>query len=665
MKHAIYSQVLFWVCSLSFASSGEYLIGTGISDISGSPAGVVMMGYVKLKQQTSGIHTRLRSRAFIVADPMSPQRLVFVSADICHIYDAITQAVIKKLKKNFGNLYTESNVMITATHTHSGPGGYSHYKLYHLTTLGFSEQTFNIIVDGIYESIVRAHQNLHLGTVKLNIGELLNASRNRAPEAYVLNPESERNQYNHDTDKRMIVLKFERATGEEIGVIAWFAVHATSMQVSNSLISADNKGHASQMFERFKNTNYYEKDTFAAAFPNSSAGDSSPNLAGDLNGDRDWDCHFADSFLCTKESGEKHFDKARDLFDSASEPITGTLEHRHTFVDFSNLTVHPQFTQTNFKKTCFPAIGVSMLAGAKDHFGVGDEGVRCSDGPGWVKALCLRPRMQCHGEKPVAIATGLKKPYPWTPEVLPIQIFKVGQLGIVAVPGEFTTMSSRRLLNTTHEVLSSIGVREMVLAGYANAYAGYVATREEYQLQNYEGASTHFGEWTLSGYQQEFYKIAKNMALNEPVKASIRPRDLSAEIISRRPKENPYDTVPAGKWFGETISNPRLTYRRGEMVQATFWGANPNNDPHINHSFLEIQHKMGDSWKAVFYDWDPETRYHWKEVEEHRSNVTIEWEIPQSTPIGEYRIFHRGKFKLPNKTLMPYQDVSRSFTVKD
>ena len=38
-----------------------------------------------------------------------------------------------------------------------------------------------------------------------------------------------------------------------MGVINWFAVHPTSMNNTNHLISGDNKGLASQLLERYVN----------------------------------------------------------------------------------------------------------------------------------------------------------------------------------------------------------------------------------------------------------------------------------------------------------------------------------------------------------------------------------------------------------------------------
>lgn len=102
-----------------FSQSG-HLIGTGIYDITGPAVEVGMMGYAKLGQVTEGIHTRLYSRAFIVADPAHPnKRIVFVNADLGMGSQAIKIKVVEALKKEFGDLYTDHNVAISGTHTHS------------------------------------------------------------------------------------------------------------------------------------------------------------------------------------------------------------------------------------------------------------------------------------------------------------------------------------------------------------------------------------------------------------------------------------------------------------------------------------------------------------------------------------------------------------------
>src|SRR6185503_13747395 len=97
-----------------------------------------------------------------------------------------------------------------------------HHKLYNLTIGGFDRKNFEVIVDGIFQSIVRAHDDLAPGTIKISTGNLLKTSINRSPEAYLANPAGERALYpgdpadpqdTGDTDKRMTLLRLMRNDG--------------------------------------------------------------------------------------------------------------------------------------------------------------------------------------------------------------------------------------------------------------------------------------------------------------------------------------------------------------------------------------------------------------------------------------------------------------------
>ena len=61
-----------------------------------------------------------------------------------------------------------------------------------ITSLGFVKQTFDAYVDGIVQSVKMAHDNMKLGHLFINTGELLDANINRSPSAYLNNPEEER-----------------------------------------------------------------------------------------------------------------------------------------------------------------------------------------------------------------------------------------------------------------------------------------------------------------------------------------------------------------------------------------------------------------------------------------------------------------------------------------
>jgi hypothetical protein len=112
---------------------------------------------------------------------------------------------------------------------------------------------------------------------------------------------------------------------------------------------------------------------------------------------------------------------------------------------------------------------------------------------------------------------------PWTPAVLPVHLVVLGDVAMCAVPAEFTTVAARRVCEGVAADLARIGVRQAVLAGYANAYAGYVTTPQEYEVQDYEGASTHFGKWTLPAYQTELARLCEVVLGTRQPADDLRP----------------------------------------------------------------------------------------------------------------------------------------------
>ncbi|PTL80075.1 neutral/alkaline non-lysosomal ceramidase N-terminal domain-containing protein [Vitiosangium sp. GDMCC 1.1324] len=646
------------------AGRQSFLVGSGIYDITGPAAEVGMMGYVRVDQQTEGIHQRLRSRAFVIASPCNGKRVVFVSADLGMVFQGVKQQVVERLRATFGSLYSDDNVVLSATHTHSGPGGYSHYALYNLSTFGFEPKNFEAIVNGIYQSIVRAHEHLGPGHITLAAGDLLDASRNRSAVAYQLNPPEERERYAYDTDKRMTLLRFTKDSGVEVGLINWFAVHATSMGKDYRYISGDNKGYASYLFEKAKGTRYDATgDTFVAAFAQANEGDVTPNIFGGEDGGG------KDDFESTEISGRKQYERAASLYSSATTPLTGGVDYRHVYVKMDDVEVRPGFADGTARHTCPAAIGISMLAGAEDGPGVGVEGATCAAiHDVWSAFTCTTTTTPCQAEKPIVLSMGSMKPFPWSPEVLPLQLVTVGNVALVAVPFELTTMAGRRLRETVRELLAPAGVTEVVIAGLSNAYSGYVTTREEYARQEYEGASTHFGPWTLAALQQEFDMLARALREGTSLPPGPTPRDLCHQQSQLRPGVL-FDDKPLWADFGDVFRDARASYARGETVRVTFWGGHPKNDLHIQGTYLRVQRRSGLLWEDVAYDWDWETKYTWRRAwclpTLACSHVTVEWTIPQDARPGTYRILHEGDWKSGwDGRVRPYQGTSRTFTVR-
>lgn len=141
----------------------KYLIGVGRADITGPVAELALAGYGKFEQTGSGLRQRLYSRAFIVADPKTPEdRMVYLVLDDLAGDTAVRYGAIDELAALGGDyaLYNQQNIALTATHTHSGPGGWFNYLIPQAPTLGLDKQSYQAIVDGVVLSIKRAHDSL-------------------------------------------------------------------------------------------------------------------------------------------------------------------------------------------------------------------------------------------------------------------------------------------------------------------------------------------------------------------------------------------------------------------------------------------------------------------------------------------------------------------------
>ncbi|KAL9256388.1 Neutral ceramidase 1-like protein [Drosera capensis] len=758
----------FWVSLLlvlsssrSILAASSYLIGLGSYDITGPAADVNMMGYANAEQIASGVHFRLRARAFIVAEPQG-KRVAFVNIDACMASQIVTLKVLERLKARYGDLYTEENVAISGIHTHGGPGGYLQYVVYIVTSLGFVRQSFDVIVDGIEQSIVQAHEKLSPGSINVNKGELLDAGINRSPSAYLNNPAEERSEYKYDVDKDMTLLKFVDDEWGPVGSFNWFATHGTSMSRTNPLISGDNKGAAARFMEDWfdKNNmgsglwdksekseiprrissiipNYHDnnrellelaasfgalagrkvtkyssvsrrvrsvlrqenKPRFVAAFCQSNCGDVSPNVLGAYCIDTGLPCDFnhstcggknelcygrgpgyPDEFESTRIIGERQFEKAVDLFNTATEELKGKIDYRQAYVDFSKLevTVPKQGGGNEVVKTCPAAMGFGFAAGTTDGPGAFDFKQGDAKGnPFWrlVRDVMKTPgkeQVECQSPKPILLDTGeMNMPYDWAPSVLPIQILRIGQFVILSVPSEFTTMAGRRLRDAMRTALADNdefdnGIH-VVIAGLTNSYSQYVTTFEEYEVQRYEGASTLYGPHTLSAYLQEFKKLASALARKQPVEPGPLPPDLLDKQMGFLPPVV-LDMTPSGVNFGDICTDvpKNTTFNRGDMVSVMFWSACPRNDLMTEGTFSLVEMLQGkETWSPAYDDDDFCLRFKWSRPSKlsTHSYATIEWRISESAEPGVYRIRHFGASRSLFGSIHHFTGSSSAFVV--
>lgn len=544
-------------------------LGVGKADITAFKEGVGMLGYGLYFNIMEEVETPLFARAMVFKNQTT--KFCFVNCELAFITPSIKRGVVKKINRKHKELgYSNQNVILNAQHTHSGPGGYSHHGLYNMNCPGFVIEIYNKIVDGIVASIVAAEENfeeIHLFLGKSVFAPDKEVGFQRSIKAYLQNPEAKKitkDELHLGIDREMTLLKCITKDKKVKGAINWFGTHPTSLPNTNTKVCSDNKGYAAKYLEE---TLRKGNEDFIGIFAQGSCGDVTPRFQFNKKHGRQrgkWDGKFLNDDIKSAEyNGHLQFEKAFEIITSLSSKAieSDEIDFGLQYIDFGNVQVDEKYTNgRNNVRTSPSCMGVSFLKGAY------------YDGPGmleplgfianqltkvikafeYIKApfmpkewrLRMIQKYIAQGNKKIAIETGDRKifgtfnvskfilpswademvanlktfhkrgaldTHPWTPQVLPLQIVKLGTIGLCTFPFEITTIAGQRLKKTLETILLGKGYSEIILCPYSNAYNGYVTTYEEYQVQEYEGGHTVFGEWTLAALQTEFEKLALEM----------------------------------------------------------------------------------------------------------------------------------------------------------
>lgn len=578
-------------------------VGCARVDVTGEPWGAGMMGYGVPGQRTRGIMTRQFARALVFDD--GNRRLAWVVADIGMFFQSAVEAVEHRLYRVTRGRFDARNVVLSATHTHCGPGGHSTHTLYNITTAGFHRRTFDRLVNGVVSAILLADADLEPAAVALGQGYLNEASVNRSPTAFDRNPDADRRPHPDRIDPLMTLLDVGSA-GRRRAIINWFAVHGTSMSNRTTLINSDNKGRAARIWETGAD------ETIVAAFAQSNAGDISPNLGGHQR------CGpTADELDNTRIIAERQVNAARQVADTS--PLPPHVDYRLMYVD-----LHRRHTTSG--RTSAAILGASFAAGTSDGRGspLFRQGKR---NPVWQKisdiAYRIRPALTgSQAPKDLLIPVGALG---WVQQRLPVQLIRLGTLYLVCLPMEVTITAGLRIRRSVAEIVDT-DTTHVLVQGYSNGYAHYLTTEHEYDEQRYEAGSTMFGRHQLQAVLDVCRTLATSMAEGTPVSTGPppRPRRLPATLPVRSQARR--QRVAPIRW-------PRSAHA-GQHIVAEFSADHPNFP--IREQYLRVEHKRVAAWACVADDAGLSTSIRWRR-ERGRFYARLVWQIPEGAS-GEYRL---------------------------
>ena len=214
-----------------------FLAGTAKTQII-SPDGIHLAGYGKRRSKKSvSVHDPVFIRALAVE--AGSKRVVIVNCDLLAVSNELFETVLEKVNHDI-HLKPE-DLMITATHTHSGPGGLSDKFWEGFATGPFHEEFFETLTDQMAGVIVQAIGDLEPARIQAERADASDLIKNRMVEDGPIDPE-------------VGIIEFQIADGKEKAILVNFSAHATVLGSENLSMSGDYPGAMEQHLEQEQGT---------------------------------------------------------------------------------------------------------------------------------------------------------------------------------------------------------------------------------------------------------------------------------------------------------------------------------------------------------------------------------------------------------------------------
>jgi len=209
------------------------------------PEGVYLSGFIYREKTCQGVHDDLYARVLLLKT--DEQAVGIVSLDLIGTTPDLVRDVRQRVQEATG--IPGGNIMITASHTHSGP------------TIGairgcgaVDADRMEVLKKRIVEGIEQASRNMVEAKLGVGAGELTEMTYNRhqvlkdGTVAMPLQPAEEIVKQG-PVDHTVRVLRLDDATGSPLAVLVNFACHPALLDHGNLLISADYVGYMTQAVE--------------------------------------------------------------------------------------------------------------------------------------------------------------------------------------------------------------------------------------------------------------------------------------------------------------------------------------------------------------------------------------------------------------------------------
>ena len=616
--------------------------GVGQADIT-PRTGYYLGGWTRQDRVAQGQHTRLWARALVLQ--RGDRKVALVAVDLFMVPGGLVKHVGDALASRG---FSESNLLVSASHTHSGPGGYANFKTFNTAAPGLATATdplsfyrlldsppadpqlYTFLVRQVTAAVRRADADLGRARAGWGRAEIHGLTMNRSIEAHLADHgmQLERGSgsaaqdplgVDHTIDPQVNVLRVDKIVrGRRVPIGGWstFADHGTVTKSSFQYYNEDHHASAIQVFEqRVRRAGRVPRRQLVLnVYGNSNEGDQSAGLVRDGPAASDYVGRVEAAAMV------RAWRDARSAL--TPEPV---LDMRWTRTCFCGQTTEGGAVAD------YAMIGFPFLTGSEEERGplfdvthVPFEGMRNP----------LPVPGQGHKQ-------GIPLDASTVPKAVPLAALRVGDGLIVTLPGEPTAEVGARVRAAVRQ---TTGLERVVVSGLAGEFIQYLTTPEEYDRQHYEGGSTLYGPLSSNLLRQELAELSRRLVRGEPAQAAY-PLDPTNGIV---PNGEPYGSGAAS---GAIAEPPARTVRRFERAAFAWSGGAYGLDRPVGRAFVLVQRRVKGRWRTV--DSDLGLGMLWK-VDEHGA-YRATWEVPRAAATGRYRLQVRAK---------RYRLSSRSFRVR-
>src|SRR5215207_2756426 len=267
MRRALLAAFVLVALSAAPAHAGTLRAGAGRADIT-PPTGYFMLGWARGDARITGQSTRLYARALVLE--RDGRKLALVSMDVNSVPGGMVQQAVARVA---GLGYTERNVVVSASHTHGGPSGFSNFQFKNTVNPtpkapDASESSadpalYAFMVRRLAEVIRRADANVKPAVAGWGAATLLDVTQNRSLEAHLADHgfdeppgtgkvSQDPKGYPHTIAPEVRVLRVDQLAGKRrVPVAAWsqFANHGTVNKADFPFYNADHNGVVDRVLE--------------------------------------------------------------------------------------------------------------------------------------------------------------------------------------------------------------------------------------------------------------------------------------------------------------------------------------------------------------------------------------------------------------------------------